>query len=477
MSKSRGKKGKVFFWTLFSAVIIFFILWVTPEVVRIVKEKVDITETFKAQEEESKIVDTERPVLDPPEESKKEEPIEEEAAEVPPAEVEEVKEEEAPPEEAKTPELPPEPEPLPEEEKTEEAPTEVAEIKEEEAPPEEAKTPELPPEPEPLPEEEKTEEAPTEVAEIKEEEPPVEEAKAQQPPPELVKEPLLEPVKPEELVFEPKKAPEPLSEIAKGVESPPENLPAPRLTSSVDKFDMERLIKNQVYARGKAPSYLFNINNPDRIEIYDLMNFRLFAKDAKTGYFFDLKNATGYDLGGSKKKTPGNIKPASEFIRLFGRDMLSISRKNRDMDKQLRLKSNDGLKEVINTHFKRIGERRSAGDFSYYYVLPKNMNIYISKKNDAFISFSGMKEDDPVKVAGIVYKVASGKDRRGIYFPVALLAKGEGGKYTLVDKKIDLGKYLTKADSDFKEIRKKHNADQILADLILTQKRIQHKYR
>ncbi|MCS5622249.1 MAG: hypothetical protein NZ656_09880 [Nitrospinaceae bacterium] len=439
MSKSRGKKGKVFFWTLFSAVIIFFILWVTPEVVRIVKEKVDITETFKAQEEESKIVDTERPVLDPPEESKKEEPIEEETAEVPPAEVEEVKEEEAPPEEAKTPELPPEPEPLPEEEKTEEAPTEVAEIKEEE--------------------------------------PPVEEAKAQQPPPELVKEPLLEPVKPEELVFEPKKAPEPLSEIAKGVESPPENLPAPRLTSSVDKFDMERLIKNQVYARGKAPSYLFNINNPDRIEIYDLMNFRLFAKDAKTGYFFDLKNATGYDLGGSKKKTPGNIKPASEFIRLFGRDMLSISRKNRDMDKQLRLKSNDGLKEVINTHFKRIGERRSAGDFSYYYVLPKNMNIYISKKNDAFISFSGMKEDDPVKVAGIVYKVASGKDRRGIYFPVALLAKGEGGKYTLVDKKIDLGKYLTKVDSDFKEIRKKHNADQILADLILTQKRIQHKYR
>ena len=433
MSKSRGKKGKVFFWTLFSAVIIFFILWVTPEVVRIVKEKVDITETFKAQEEESKIVDTERPVLDPPEESKKEEPIEEEAAEVPPAEVEEVKEEEAPPEEAKTPELPPEPEPLPEEEKTEEAPTEVAEIKEEE--------------------------------------PPVEKAKAQQPPPELVKEPLLEPVKPEELVFEPKKALEPLSEIAKGVESPPENLPAPRLTSSVDKFDMERLIKNQVYARGKAPSYLFNINNPDRIEIYDLMNFRLFAKDAKTGYFFDLKNATGYDLGGSKKKTPGNIKPASEFIRLFGRDMLSISRKNRDIYKQLRLKSNDGLKEVINTHYKRIG------DFSYYYVLPKNMNIYISKKNDAFISFSGMKEDDPVKVAGIVYKVASGKDRRGIYFPVALLAKGEGGKYTLVDKKIDLGKYLTKADSDFKEIRKKHNADQILADMILTQKMIQHKYR
>ena len=100
MSKSRGKKRKVFFWTLFSAVIIFFILWVTPEVVRIAKEKVDITETFKDQEEESKIVDTERPVLDPPEESKKEEPIEEEAAEVPPAEVEEVKEEEAPPEEA-----------------------------------------------------------------------------------------------------------------------------------------------------------------------------------------------------------------------------------------------------------------------------------------------------------------------------------------------------------------------------------------
>ena len=32
-------------------------------------------------------------------------------------------------------------------------------------------------------------------------------------------------------------------------------------------------------------------------------------------------------------------------------------------------------------------------------------------------------------------------------------------------------------DSDFKEIRKEHNADQILADMILTQKRIQHNYR
>ena len=105
------------------------------------------------------------------------------------------------------------------------------------------------------------------------------------------------------------------------------------------------------------------------------------------------------------------------------------------------------------------------------------MNIYINKKNDTFVSFSGMKESNSIKVAGIVYKVTEGKNQRGIYFPVALLAKGDDGEYTLTDKEIDLEKYLREVDFDFKEIHKKYSANRILADLILSQKKVQKKYR
>jgi hypothetical protein len=226
-----------------------------------------------------------------------------------------------------------------------------------------------------------------------------------------------------------------------------------------------------------VPNYLFNINNPDRIEIYELMNFRLFAKDTITGYYFDLKNSLGYNLDGTNKKASGDIKPVSEFFRLFGQDMISISKKNRAMNKKLRAKAHDGLEEVINNYFKRNGERRRFDDFSFYYVPPKNMNIYINKKNDTFVSFSGMKESNSIKVAGIVYKVTEGKNQRGIYFPVALLAKGDDGEYTLTDKEIDLEKYLREVDFDFKEIHKKYSANRILADLILSQKKVQKKYR
>ena len=431
MDKSRGKKRAIIFWTLFSAIFILFILWVTPEAVRMIEEKTDTTEAPKVQIKNSKIVDVEQPAKEPPEKNTKEEPLEEKV----------------PPEEEKTKVLP----------ETEE--------KADDPPPREAETQEAPSEPVMLGE------------------PPLEEKETEKPVAETVKstERKLEPVK------QKAPAPEPLAEIAKAEEPSPErvktpepssrDLVEPSLAGNVDKFDMDRLVKNQIYARGEVPNYLFNINNPDRIEIYELMNFRLFAKDTITGYYFDLKNSLGYNLDGTNKKASGDIKPVSEFFRLFGQDMISISKKNRAMNKKLRAKAHDGLEEVINNYFKRNGERRRFDDFSFYYVPPKNMNIYINKKNDALVSFSGMKESNSIKVAGIVYKVTEGKNQRGIYFPVALLAKGDDGEYTLTDKEIDLEKYLREVDFDFKEIHKKYSANRILADLILSQKKVQKKYR
>jgi len=428
---NRGKKRAIIFWTLFSAIFILFILWVTPEAVRMIEEKTDTTEAPKVQIKNSKIVDVEQPAKEPPEKNTKEEPLEEKV----------------PPEEEKTKVLP----------ETEE--------KADDPPPKEAETQEAPSEPVMLGE------------------PPLEEKETEKPVAETVKstERKLEPVK------QKAPAPEPLAEIAKAEEPSPErvktpepfsgDLVEPSLAGNVDKFDMDRLVKNQIYARGEVPNYLFNINNPDRIEIYELMNFRLFAKDTITGYYFDLKNSLGYNLDGTNKKASGDIKPVSEFFRLFGQDMISISKKNRAMNKKLRAKAHDGLEEVINNYFKRNGERRRFDDFSFYYVPPKNMNIYINKKNDAFVSFSGMKESNSIKVAGIVYKVTEGKNQRGIYFPVALLAKGDDGEYTLTDKEIDLEKYLREVDFDFKEIHKKYSANRILADLILSQKKVQKKYR
>ena len=428
---NRGKKRAIIFWTLFSAIFILFILWVTPEAVRMIEEKTDTTEAPKVQIKNSKIVDVEQPAKEPPEKNTKEEPLEEKV----------------PPEEEKTKVLP----------ETEE--------KADDPPPKEAETQEAPSEPVMLGE------------------PPLEEKETEKPVAETVKstERKLEPVK------QKAPAPEPLAEIAKAEEPSPErvktpepfsgDLVEPSLAGNVDKFDMDRLVKNQIYARGEVPNYLFNINNPDRIEIYELMNFRLFAKDTITGYYFDLKNSLGYNLDGTNKKASGDIKPVSEFFRLFGQDMISISKKNRAMNKKLRAKAHDGLEEVINNYFKRNGERRRFDDFSFYYVPPKNMNIYINKKNDTFVSFSGMKESNSIKVAGIVYKVTEGKNQRGIYFPVALLAKGDDGEYTLTDKEIDLEKYLREVDFDFKEIHKKYSANRILADLILSQKKVQKKYR
>lgn len=432
MDQSRGKKRAIIFWTLFSAIFILFILWVTPEAVRMIEEKTDTTEAPKVQIKNSKIVDVEQPAKEPPEKNTKEEPLEEKV----------------PPEEEKTKVLP----------ETEE--------KADDPPPKEAETQEAPSEPVMLGE------------------PPLEEKETEKPVAETVKstERKLEPV-----VKQKAPAPEPPAEIAKAEEPSPErektpepssgDLVEPSLAGNVDKFDMDRLVKNQIYARGEVPNYLFNINNSDRIEIYELMNFRLFAKDTITGYYFDLKNSLGYNLDGTNKKASGDIKPVSEFFRLFGQDTISISKKNRAMNKKLRAKAHDGLEEVINNYFKRNGERRRFDDFSFYYVPPKNMNIYINKKNDAFVSFSGMKESNSIKVAGIVYKVTEGKNQRGIYFPVALLAKGDDGEYTLTDKEIDLEKYLREVDFDFKEIHKKYSANRILADLILSQKKVQKKYR
>jgi hypothetical protein len=248
----------------------------------------------------------------------------------------------------------------------------------------------------------------------------------------------------------------------------------------IGKFEFNELVKNQIIrSRENVDYYPYNINNRDRHEIYELMKFRPFVKSKSKGYFFDLLDVVGYDLNSSKSRLPDILKTKNEFLQFFGNDLIAVSTqvRNEDMNRELRAKFNDSLDEVITKYERSASISNDKKDFKFFYVPPVNMFRYMHMKNKTFVEAGGYKNDDSLKIAGVVYKVRSGAQERGIYFPLVALKKKSSGGFYGGQNNSSLEDYLKTKDIDFKEIGKGSNALNILATLVQMKDIIHQKYK